>query len=39
MVQEMIEALIAQNLSLQDVINAENRVGSVFGWFVKLFVN
>jgi len=38
MVQETINALIEQNVSLQDKISAENRLGSVFGWFVKLFV-
>ncbi|HSV95263.1 MAG TPA: hypothetical protein VLH94_04840 [Spirochaetia bacterium] len=38
MVQETINALIEQNVSLQDKISAEDRLGSVFGWLVKLFV-
>lgn len=38
LVQEMITALSEENVSLQDKINAENRVGSVFGWLFRLFV-
>lgn len=36
MVQETIDALVQQNVSLQEMINAENRLGSVFGWLIKL---
>jgi len=39
LVSETINSLIEQNVSLQDIISAENRLGSVFGWFIKLFIN
>lgn len=35
MVQETINALIQQNVSLQEVIVSENKVGSLFGWLAK----
>lgn len=38
MVEETIKLLAEENISLQDKINAENRIGSVFGWLIKLFV-
>ncbi len=38
MVQETIEALIQQNTSLQNVVDSELKVNSVFGWLIKLFV-
>jgi len=38
MVEETIKLLAEENIGLQDKINAENRVGSVFGWLIKLFV-
>lgn len=37
MVQETIQALIQENTSLQERITAEEQVGSVFGWLVRLF--
>lgn len=37
--QEAIQALTQQNTSLQEQIQAEEKVGSLFGWLVKLFVN
>jgi len=38
MVQETIQALTEQNTALQDRVNLEERVGSMFGWLFKLFV-
>ncbi|KKQ43150.1 MAG: hypothetical protein US62_C0053G0001 [Candidatus Woesebacteria bacterium GW2011_GWA1_37_8] len=35
--QEAIQTLLNQNTSLQEQIRAEEKVGSLFGWFVKLF--
>lgn len=37
MVQETINSLIEQNISLQEMISAEYRLGSVFGWLFRLF--
>lgn len=37
LVQETIEALNQQNVALQEKIAAEERVGSAFGWLLKLF--
>jgi hypothetical protein len=37
--EEAIQALIDQNTSLEDQVNAEERIGSIFGWFVRLFYN
>jgi hypothetical protein len=37
-VQEMIKALTEQNTALQDRINLEEKSGSLFGWFFKLFI-
>lgn len=37
MVQETIDALIQQNTSLQEMVDAENMNGSLFGWLVRLF--
>jgi len=36
-IQETIQILIAQNTALQDLVNAEENAGSLFGWLVKLF--
>jgi hypothetical protein len=36
-VQEMIQALTDQNISLQDRVNLEEQSGSVLGWLFKLF--
>jgi uncharacterized protein YeeX (DUF496 family) len=35
-VQETIQALTEQNISLQDRINLEEQSGSLFGWLFKL---
>ncbi len=36
-VQELIQVLVDQNTALEDQIQAEEQVGSVFGWLLKLF--
>jgi hypothetical protein len=36
-IQELIQALVEQNTALEDKIQAEEQVGSVFGWLLKLF--
>ncbi len=36
--QETIESLINENTALQDAINLEGQVKSLFGWLVRLFV-
>lgn len=38
MVQEVINALVQQNTSLQEMVDSENMRGSLFGWLVKLLV-
>lgn len=38
MVQETINALVEQNVSLQEMMAAENKIGGMFGWLFKLFV-
>lgn len=35
--QEAIQTLLNQNTSLQEQVKAEEKVGSIFGWLVKLF--
>ncbi|MGI5826677.1 MAG: hypothetical protein ACOX50_04680 [Patescibacteria group bacterium] len=35
--QETVEALVQQNTALQELVNAESRVRSAFGWLVRLF--
>jgi len=37
MVQETIEAIVAQNTALSETISAETQTGSVFGWLFRLF--
>ena len=37
MVQETIQALIDQNVVLQDRINFEEKSSSLLGWFFRLF--
>lgn len=34
--QETVQAILQQNTALQELVNAEARVRSVFGWLVKL---
>lgn len=36
--QETIQALVEQNTALQDQIEAEEQVGSLFGWLIRLFI-
>lgn len=36
-VQETIEALIQENISLQEIISAEEQIKSMFGWLFRLF--
>lgn len=36
--KEAIQALVEQNTSLEEQIQAEEQVGSIFGWLIKLFV-
>jgi len=36
-IQEAIQALTEQNTSLEEQIQAEESIGSLFGWLVKLF--
>ncbi len=36
-IQELVQALVEQNTSLEDQIQAEEQVGSVFGWLLRLF--
>lgn len=36
-IQELTQALIDQNTSLEEQIQAEEEVGSLFGWLIKLF--
>ena len=38
MVQEEIDALVQQDVSLQSLIVTENKTGSLFGWLIKLLV-
>ena len=38
MVQETINALIGQNISLQELVEGENSEGSLLGWLMRLFV-
>ena len=38
MVQETINALIEQNVSLQELVEGENSEGSLLGWLIRLFV-
>ena len=37
-IEEAVQALLEQNTALQDQIQAEEQVGSVFGWLIRLFV-
>jgi hypothetical protein len=37
MIQETIQALTEQNITLQDRVNLEERSGGMFGWLFKLF--
>ncbi len=37
--EEAIKALTDQNTSLEEQINTEEQIGSIFGWLVRLFVN
>ena len=37
-IQEAVQALIEQNTALEEQIQAEEQVGSLFGWLIKLFV-
>jgi len=36
-IQELIQALVVQNTALENQIQAEAQVGSLFGWLLKLF--
>lgn len=36
--QEAVQALVEQNTALEEQIQAEEQVGSLFGWLIKLFV-
>lgn len=36
-IQELTQALLNQNEALNEQVQAEERVGSVFGWLIKLF--
>jgi hypothetical protein len=36
--QEATQALVEQNTALEEKIQAEEQVGSIFGWLIKLFV-
>jgi hypothetical protein len=36
-IQELVQALVEQNTVLEDQIQAEEQVGSIFGWLLKLF--
>ena len=36
--QEAIQALVEQNTALEEQIQAEEQVGSIFGWLIKFFV-
>ncbi len=36
-VQDLVQALVEQNTALEDQIQAEGQVSSVFGWFFRLF--
>ncbi len=38
-VQGVVQALVEQNTALQEQIQAEEEVGSLFGWLFKLFAN
>ncbi|HUV42715.1 MAG TPA: hypothetical protein VMY36_02295 [Patescibacteria group bacterium] len=35
--EEAIQALVEQNTSLEEQIQAEEQVGSIFGWLIRLF--
>jgi len=35
--EKTIQALIEQNTKLQEVVNRENQIKSLFGWFIKFF--
>jgi len=36
-IQELTQSLVEQNTALEDQIQAEEQVGSLFGWLIKLF--
>ncbi len=36
-IQELVQALVEQNTALEEQIQAEEQVGSIFGWLLKLF--
>lgn len=38
-IQETIQALTQENVSLQEIIASEEQIRSLFGWLVKLFAN
>jgi len=37
--EEAIQALIDQNISLEEQLQTEEQIGSIFGWLIKLFYN
>ena len=37
-IQETVQALVEQNTSLEEQIQAEEKIGSLFGWLIKLFI-
>lgn len=37
LLQEAVQALTQQNTALQEQVRAEEKVGSLFGWLIKLF--
>jgi len=38
-IEELIQVLVEQNTALEDQVQAEEQVGGLFGWLVRLFVN
>jgi len=36
-IKELVQVLVTQNIALEEQIQAEEQVGSVFGWLLKLF--
>jgi Cu/Ag efflux pump CusA len=36
--EEAVQALVEQNTALEEQIQAEEQVGSLFGWLIKLFI-
>ena len=37
-VQQLIQSLVSQNTALQNQVQAEEQIGSLFGWLAKLFI-